>query len=192
MQRANAVLFKPPYFPCRNRRINFKRSASSLSNASAPRVVFSGIQPTGVPHTQIGNYLGALQNWVKMQRDAGPQDQLIFSVVGWHALTLPQNPQTLLEARNDMFATLIAIGLDPERAIIFHQDQNPDHTELGWLLNCLTPFGKLRRMTTWKSRLAISRNANDESEVNESMLSTGLFTYPVLQAADILAYRWGS
>lgn len=83
--------------------------------------------------------------------------------------------------------------------------QNPDHVELAWLLNCITPFGKLRRMTTWKvgrtfrhpytvltscqSRLAVSRNANDESEVDESMLNTGLFTYPVLQAADILAYR---
>ena len=117
--------------------------------------------------TQIGNYLGALRNWVKMQRDAKPQDQLIFSIVGWHALTLPQNPKSLLEARNDMLAVLLAIGLDPQRSIIFHQDQvnifhslllrcteifvqNPDHTELAWILNCLTPFGKLRRMTTWK------------------------------------------
>lgn len=72
---------------------------------------------------QIGNYLGALQNWVRMQRDADPQDKLIFSIVGWHALTLPQNPQSLLEARNDMLATLLAIGLDPEKSIIFHQDQ---------------------------------------------------------------------
>lgn len=72
---------------------------------------------------QIGNYLGALQNWVRMQRDADPQDKLIFSIVGWHALTLPQNPGSLLDARNDMLATLLAIGLDPEKSIIFHQDQ---------------------------------------------------------------------
>ncbi|KAG6861783.1 hypothetical protein C0995_012287 [Termitomyces sp. Mi166 len=72
---------------------------------------------------------------------------------------------------------------------MFHQDHNPAHTELAWILNCITPVGKLRRMTTWKARLAASRNANDESEVDESLLNTGLFTYPVLQAADILVYR---
>ena len=84
--------------------------------------------------TQIGNYLGALRNWVKMQRDAEPQDQLIFSIVGWHALTLPQNPKSLLEARNDMLAVLLAIGLDPQRSIIFHQDQvNTFHS---LLLHC--------------------------------------------------------
>ncbi|EJD06228.1 tryptophanyl-tRNA synthetase [Fomitiporia mediterranea MF3/22] len=164
-----------------------RRYINSASKCNKPKVIFSGIQPTGVPH--IGNYLGALKNWVKMQQEARPEDQLIFSVVGWHALTLPQDPKKLLEAKNDIFATLIAIGLDPQRSIIFHQDQNPDHVELAWLLNCITPFGKLRRMTTWKSRLAVSRNANDESEVDESMLNTGLFTYPVLQAADIMAYR---
>jgi len=90
----------------------------------------------------------------------------------------------------DMLATLLAVGIDPKRAAIFHQDDIQCHTELAWILSCITPVGKLRRMTTWKSRLASSRNANDESEVDESMLNAGLLTYPVLQAADILAYRY--
>ncbi|KLO19639.1 tryptophanyl-tRNA synthetase [Schizopora paradoxa] len=167
-----------------------RRRCLGTSTNSEPRkrkVVFSGIQPTGIPH--LGNYLGAFQNWLKLQRDSHPDDQLIFSIVGWHALTLPQDPKALLQSRNDMLAVLLAIGLDPKRCIIFHQDENPDHPELAWILSCLTPFGKLRRMTTWKSRLAVSRNANNEAEIDESLLNTGLFTYPVLQAADILAYK---
>ncbi|KAI0695106.1 tryptophanyl-tRNA synthetase [Cerioporus squamosus] len=171
------------------------RGVSSTSVASSepqeararPRVVFSGIQPTGIPH--LGNLLGALLNWVKLQRDAAPEDQLIYSIVGWHALTLPQDPKALSAARRDMLAVLLAVGLDPKRSVIFHQDENPHHAELAWILNCITPMGKLRRMTTWKSRLAASRNARDDSEVDESLLNVGLFTYPVLQAADILAYR---
>ncbi|KAI0781518.1 hypothetical protein BD413DRAFT_505955 [Trametes elegans] len=155
---------------------------------ASPRVVFSGIQPTGLPH--LGNLLGALLNWVKLQRDAAPDDQLIYSIVGWHALTLPQDPKALSAARSDMFAVLLAVGLDPKRSIIFHQDENLHHAELAWILNCITPVGKLKRMTTWKSRLATSRNARDESEIDESLLNAGLFTYPVLQAADILAYRY--
>ncbi|KAI0062100.1 tryptophanyl-tRNA synthetase [Artomyces pyxidatus] len=152
----------------------------------APRVIFSGIQPTGIPH--LGNYFGALANWVKLQRDASPKDELLFSVVGWHALTLPQDPRALLAARTTMMALILAVGIDPKRSTIFHQDQVQNHTELAWILSCLTPIGKLKRMTTWKTRLAVSRNANDESEVDDSLLNTGLFTYPVLQAADILAY----
>ncbi|KIY43254.1 tryptophanyl-tRNA synthetase [Fistulina hepatica ATCC 64428] len=164
----------------------------------------SGIQPTGIPH--LGNYLGALANWVKLQETAQPHDELLFSIVGWHAMTLPQNPVELAQARRDMFAVLLAIGLDPKRSIIFHQDHNQDHLELAWILDCLTPLGKLQRMTTWKastfvmsltncfepqskSRLVASRNANSESEVDESMLNAGLLTYPILQAADILVYR---
>ncbi|KAJ3983552.1 hypothetical protein F5890DRAFT_1522354 [Lentinula detonsa] len=157
------------------------------SNANAPRVIFSGIQPTGIPH--LGNYLGALSNWVQLQNTAGPSDELLFSIVGWHALTLPQHPRQLSEARMDMLAVLLAIGIDPRRSIIFHQDDNPDHTELAWIFNCITPMGKLRRMTTWKSRLAASRNQGDDADVDEAGLNVGLFAYPVLQAADILAYK---
>ncbi|KAA1475812.1 tryptophanyl-tRNA synthetase [Dentipellis sp. KUC8613] len=151
------------------------------------KVIFSGIQPTGIPH--LGNYFGALANWVKLQRNAAPEDELLFSVVGWHALTLPQDPKALQQARMDMMALLLAVGIDPKRSTVFHQDHIQNHTELAWILSCITPTGKLRRMTTWKSRLAVSRNANDESEVDDSLLNTGLFTYPVLQAADILAYK---
>ena len=127
-------------------------------------------------------------------------------IVGWHALTLPQDPKQLVTSRWDMLATLLAIGLDPKKSIIFHQDhvrgtwkwmkfvvdnagQNQDHLELGWILNCLTSVGRLSRMTTWKSRLAASRNT-DESNVDESLLNAGLLTYPSLQAADILVYRY--
>ncbi|KAH7928161.1 tryptophanyl-tRNA synthetase [Leucogyrophana mollusca] len=171
---------------------NFTRSPlvqSESQNAltRSPRVVLSGIQPTGIPH--LGNYLGALSNWVKLQKSAEPEDELLFSIVGWHALTLPQNPATLLAARSDMLAVVLATGIDPKRSVLFHQDHNPHHTELCWILNCITPMGKLRRMTTWKSRLAASRNAGSESEIDESLLNAGLFTYPVLQAADVLAYR---
>ncbi|EKM56095.1 uncharacterized protein PHACADRAFT_174269 [Phanerochaete carnosa HHB-10118-sp] len=163
------------------------RSTSSTEAEPRRRIVFSGIQPTGTPH--LGNFLGALQNWVKLQQDTSPNDILLFSIVGWHSLTLPQDPKRLSVARREMLAALLAVGLDPKRSTIFHQDENPHHTELSWVFNCITPVGKLRRMTTWKSRLATSRNANDESEVDESMLNTGLFTYPVLQAADILLYK---
>ncbi|KZT18830.1 tryptophanyl-tRNA synthetase [Neolentinus lepideus HHB14362 ss-1] len=162
-------------------------SLKTLKVHTLSRTYFSGIQPTGVPH--LGNYLGALRNWVKLQREAAPHDTLYFSIVGWHALTLPQDRKVLLGAQTDMMALLLAIGLDPKRSIIFHQSQNPNHLELAWYLNCITPVGKLRRMTTWKGRLADSRNANDESEVDDSLLNTGLFTYPVLQAADILLYK---
>ncbi|KAJ4481153.1 hypothetical protein J3R30DRAFT_3656795 [Lentinula aciculospora] len=160
---------------------------SDTYNDTRSRVIFSGIQPTGIPH--LGNYLGALANWVKLQNTASPSDELLFSIVGWHALTLPQAPQQLSEARMDMLAVLLAIGIDPKRSIVFHQDHNPNHTELAWIFNCITPMGKLRRMTTWKSRLAVSKNQADDAEISEAGLNLGLFAYPVLQAADILAYK---
>ncbi|KAK7049240.1 Tryptophan--tRNA ligase, mitochondrial [Paramarasmius palmivorus] len=137
----------------------------------------------------LGNYLGALSNWVTLQEESDPGDELLFTIVGWHALTLPQNPKQLKESRMDMLAVLLAIGIDPNRSIVFHQDHNPAHTELAWILNCITPMGKLRRMTTWKSRLAASQSMHDNYEVDETSLNAGLFTYPVLQAADILVYR---
>lgn len=89
--------------------------------ASKPRVIFSGIQPTGIPH--LGNFLGAILSWVQLQRTALPEDELYFCTVGWHALTLPQNPQELRQNRRDMLAVLLASGLDPKRSVIFHQDQ---------------------------------------------------------------------
>ncbi|KAF8259184.1 tryptophanyl-tRNA synthetase [Lactarius quietus] len=163
-----------------------RRSISTQPDRNSARTIFSGIQPTGIPH--LGNYFGALANWVRLQDAAAPEDKLFFSVVGWHALTLPQDPKALLEARTTMIALILASGVDPRRSIVFHQDEVQNHTELAWILSCMTPLGKLKRMTTWKTRLAVSRNANDESEVDESLLNAGLFTYPILQAADILSY----
>ncbi|KAF8172075.1 hypothetical protein BJ912DRAFT_1034170 [Pholiota molesta] len=169
-----------------------RRYATGTAAHSEPkiergRIIFSGIQPTGILH--LGNYLGALSNWVKLQNEARPTDDVIFSIVGWHAITLPQDPKQLSQSRKDMLATLLAFGIDPKKAVVFFQEDNQCHTELSWILSCITPVQKLRRMTTWKSKIATKRNANDESEVDESMLHAGLFTYPILQAADILAYR---
>ncbi|BGP38117.1 Tryptophan--tRNA ligase, mitochondrial [Rhodotorula kratochvilovae] len=158
------------------------------------RVVFSGIQPTGVPH--IGNHLGALSQWQNLVKEAAAQppdsrDSLFFSVVGLHALTVPQDPTRLAAERRDMFAVLLALGLaDPAGgAAIFHQDQVPEHAELAWYLNTVTPVNRLMRMTTWKSKLVTLRNANSEDEIDDSMLQLGLLAYPVLQAADILLYK---
>ncbi|CAD6586017.1 MAG: Tryptophan--tRNA ligase, mitochondrial [Cyphobasidiales sp. Tagirdzhanova-0007] len=151
------------------------------------RVVFSGIQPTGIPHAR--NYLGAFKNWVKLQNELSSSDaEIYFSVVGLHAITLPQQPQELRRESSDMLTALLALGLDPERCTIFRQEQVKEHTELAWYLSCIAPFGRLQRMTTWKSKIATMRNANHESEVDESLLHLGLFAYPVLQAADILLY----
>ncbi|GAA5900698.1 tryptophan--tRNA ligase MSW1 [Sporobolomyces salmoneus] len=163
--------------------------------SAARRVVFSGIQPTGIPH--IGNHLGALSKWqslVKEQREKQLKDRLIFSVVGLHALTVPQDPKKLLRERRDMFSVLLALGLHDQAQegldiTLFHQDMVPQHAELGWYLNCVTPVGRLLRMTSWKSKLASLRNANSEDEVDESLLQLGLLAYPVLQTADILLYK---
>ncbi|GAC75158.1 mitochondrial tryptophanyl-tRNA synthetase [Moesziomyces antarcticus T-34] len=162
--------------------------ASTSAPTSRPRVIFSGIQPTGIPH--LGNYLGALRNWVDLQNASrDTSDELYFSIVGFHAITMPQNPSRLRTERSEMMATLLAIGLDPQRCTIFHQDHVAEHTELAWILNCLTSFGKLHRMTTWKAKLATVRNVSDTTEVDDKDLSLGLFAYPVLQAADILLYK---
>ncbi|GAA5941898.1 tryptophan--tRNA ligase MSW1 [Sporobolomyces koalae] len=171
---------------------------ASLGSALAKRsrVVFSGIQPTGVPH--IGNHLGALSKWQSLVQEQlnkphdEPRDRLFFSVVGLHALTVPQDPKKLLQERTDMFAVLLALGLGEQPGVdvtLFHQDMVPQHSELSWYLNCITPVGRLLRMTSWKSKLATLRNANSEDEVDDSLLQLGLLAYPVLQTADILLYK---
>ena len=100
---------------------------------------------------QLGNYLGALKNWVRLQNEnANSNADIYFSVVGLHAITLPQRPAELRGEGRDMMAALIAVGLDPERCTIFRQEQLKQHAELAWYLNCTTPFGRLHRMTTWK------------------------------------------
>jgi tryptophanyl-tRNA synthetase len=137
---------------------------------SRPRV-FSGIQPTGEMH--LGNYLGAVRHWVADQESFDS----IFCVVDLHAMTAPYERERLSAATRETAMLLMAAGLDPARCTLFVQSHVPSHTELTWILNCIATIGELRRMTQFK----------EKSEGQESV-SVGLFDYPVLMAADILAY----
>jgi tryptophanyl-tRNA synthetase len=135
--------------------------------------IFSGIQPTGNLH--LGNYLGAIRNWVALQHDF----ECIFCIVDLHALTLPQHPDELRQATREVTAAYIAAGVDPERCIIFNQSTVSAHAELSWLLGCLTPLGWLNRMTQFKEKAPKQRDS----------AGLGLYAYPVLMAADILLYK---
>jgi tryptophanyl-tRNA synthetase len=135
--------------------------------------IFSGIQPTGNLH--LGNYLGAIRNWVKLQKDF----DCIFCIVDLHAVTTPQDPRLLAAQTREVTAAYIASGIDPDACIIFNQSTVPGHSELGWLFGCLTPLGWLNRMTQFKEK------AGKQKE-NASL---GLYAYPVLMAADILLYK---
>jgi tryptophanyl-tRNA synthetase len=139
-----------------------------------PRV-FSGIQPTGEIH--LGNYLGAVQHWVAAQERSAAPDQALYCVVDLHGLTLPWDNSTYADGTRRTAMFLLAAGLDPERCTLFVQSHVHQHTDLTWLLNCIATFGELRRMTQFK----------EKSEGQESV-SVGLFDYPVLMAADVLAY----
>jgi tryptophanyl-tRNA synthetase len=136
-----------------------------------PRI-FSGIQPSGELH--IGNYLGAVKNWVALQH----QYECIFCIVDYHAITVPYDPGELRQRTFDMAVSLLAAGLDPEKCTVFVQSHVPEHTELAWIFNTLTPIGELERQTQFK----------DKAQRQESV-AAGLLNYPVLQAADILLYR---
>src|SRR5438270_2392496 len=133
---------------------------------------FSGIQPSGELH--IGNYLGAVQNWVTLQH----QHDCLFCVVDLHAITQPYDVSSLAQRTIEMAIGLLAVGLDPERAIVFVQSHVPEHSELNWLLNTVTPLGELERQTQFK----------DKAQRHDS-IPAGLLNYPVLQAADVLLYR---
>jgi tryptophanyl-tRNA synthetase len=135
--------------------------------------VVSGIQPTGNLH--LGNYLGAIRQWVAMQHQA----ESLFFLADLHALTVAIDPKELASNTVEMAATLIAAGIDPDRAILFNQARVPAHAELCWLLQGTARMGWLNRMTQWK----------DKAGKNREGASVGLFTYPVLQAADVLAYQ---
>jgi tryptophanyl-tRNA synthetase len=134
--------------------------------------IFSGIQPSGELH--IGNYLGAVKNWVALQH----KHPSIFSIVDLHAITLAYDPEKLRARRRDMAIGLLASGLDPNVCSVFVQSTVPEHTDLTWLLNTVTPMGELERQVQFK----------EKSQNNESV-NAGLLMYPVLQAADILIYR---
>jgi tryptophanyl-tRNA synthetase len=150
-------------------------AASSAASGTARPRVLSGIQPTA-DSFHFGNYLGALRQWVDLQEDHQP----FFFIADLHAITVEQDPKLLRERCLRAAAQLLAMGIDPERSAIFIQSQVPAHAQLGWVLQCLTGFGEARRMTQFKDKSA---------KGGEGAASVGLFTYPVLQAADILLYR---
>ena len=145
-----------------------------VTSGAKPRVL-SGIQPTA-DSFHFGNYLGALRQWVDLQREHRP----FFFIADLHAITVEQDPRVLRERTLRAAAQLVAMGIDPELSSIFVQSQIPAHAQLGWVLQCLTGFGEARRMTQFKDKSA---------KGGEGAASVGLFTYPVLQAADILLYR---
>ena len=147
-------------------------SAPASPMATRKPRVFSGIQPSGNFH--LGNYLGAIRNWVKQQ----DQFDNIFCVVDLHALSLPTTRESMTDNIRGLANVLLAAGIDPERAILFVQSDVREHTELCWLLNSVTQFGELRRMTQFK----------DKSGAQEESVSAALFDYPVLMAADIILY----
>jgi len=145
-----------------------------VTTSTRPRVL-SGIQPTA-DSFHIGNYLGALREWVRLQET----HDAFYCVVDQHAITVEHDPQLLRERTLVSFAQLLAVGLDPQRSTIFVQSQVPEHSQLAWVLECLTGFGEAGRMTQFKDKSA--KGGADRSTV-------GLFTYPILQAADILIYQ---
>lgn len=135
--------------------------------------IFSGAQPTGQLH--IGNYLGALRNWVTLQDDY----ECFYCIVNLHAITLPQDPATLRKATLDLARIYLAAGVDPQRSTIFIQSDVAEHAELTWVLSCISRMGELERMTQFK----------DKGKGNAERAGVGLFTYPVLMASDILLYQ---
>lgn len=135
------------------------------------KIVFSGIQPSGNLH--IGNYIGSLRQWVKGQN----KGLNIFCIVDMHAITVPQDPEKLNQKSLELAAIYLAAGIDPEKSILFIQSHNPDHANLGWILNCIASMGQMSRMTQFK-----------EKSSGKDFVSVGLFDYPALMAADILLY----
>lgn len=160
------------------------------SNAAKPMRVVSGIQPTGNLH--LGNYLGAIRNWVRMQDEmeesnraqtaqggGAQRNECLFFLADLHAISMPHDPADLQTGTLEMAAALVACGIDPDKSVLFNQAQVPAHAELQWLLSGTARMGWLNRMTQWK----------DKAGKNREGASIALFTYPVLQAADVLLYH---
>ena len=141
--------------------------------APKKKIIFSGIQPTGV--FTLGNYLGAIKNWGALQEEYN----CLYSIVDLHAITVRQDPKALRQQAMRCYALVMAAGIDPEKSIFFFQSHVPAHAELSWALGCHTQFGELSRMTQFK----------DKSAKHADNINAGLFTYPVLMAADILLYQ---
>ena len=144
-----------------------------LKSKQPSKRIFSGIQPTGNLH--IGNYLGAIKNWIKLQEE----DDCIYSIVDLHAMTVPSNLLDIKNSTLEVAAAVIASGIDPKKSILFNQSNVPQHTELAWIFNCIARIGWLNRMTQFKEKAGKKK---DNATV-------GLFSYPVLMAADILLYK---
>lgn len=140
---------------------------------SKRKTIFSGVQPSG--KMTLGNYLGALKNWVKLQDEY----DCFYSLVNLHAITVPQDPEVLRNNTLELMAQFLSCGIDPNKATVFVQAHVKEHLELMWILNCMTYMGELSRMTQYK----------DKSKKSAENLNAGLFTYPVLMAADILIYQ---
>lgn len=137
------------------------------------KVIFSGMQPSGI--ITIGNYFGALKNWVKLYKEYN----CLFCVVDMHAITVRQEPAKLRQGARDLLALYIAAGIEPEKNVIYYQSHVPAHAELSWILNCFTYMGELNRMTQFK----------EKSQKHHTNINAGLYTYPVLMAADILLFQ---
>ncbi len=137
------------------------------------KTIFSGIQPSG--NLTLGNYLGAIRNWVSLQNDYN----CIYAMMDMHTITVRQTPAELRRRTLEVLALYIACGIDPEKDVLFIQSHNPAHAELAWVLNCYTYMGELQRMTQFK----------DKSARHAENINAGLFTYPVLMASDILLYQ---
>ncbi len=146
---------------------------NDITDVQAKKTIFSGVQPSG--NLTIGNYLGAIRNWTSLQESYN----CIYCVVDMHAITVRQTPSELRRRTYETLALYMAAGLDPEKNILFVQSHVPGHAQLSWDLGCFTMFGELNRMTQFK----------DKSQKNTDNINAGLFTYPVLMAADILLYR---
>ena len=148
-------------------------SSGTMSSGNTRGRIFSGVQPTGNLH--LGNYLGAIRNWVALQDSF----ESIYCVVDLHAITVAQNPAQLRQSTREVAASLIAAGISPERAIIFNQSRVPQHSQLAWIFSCVARLGWLNRMTQFK----------EKAGKNRENARVGLYSYPILMAADILAYR---
>lgn len=145
------------------------------------KTVLSAIQPSGELH--LGNYFGAIKNWVRLQEEG--EYKCIYGVVDLHVMTMPYQPDVLKKNIEEMVIDILACGVEPDKAILFIQSLVPEHTELTWIFNCICSFGDLTRQTQFKDK----SDQINEKQTGDKFISAGLFTYPVLQAADILVYK---
>lgn len=164
------------------------QTVTKLGEFPPNSTIYLLIQPTGKIH--LGNYLGAVRNWKDLALEAEKQEvpsKCIFGTADLHAITIFKDPSELRKFRYEAMASLLAAGLNPEKCILYHQSSVPEHTQLSWILTCLTNIGSLNRMTQWKLKAHIDGNIFNDEEVGKA--KAGLLCYPVLQAADVLLYK---